>query len=111
MVAGQIHDGTTYLVMIRLEGQHLFVSGGGANLGTLDPAYVLGTRFTVRLTASGGRVRVYFNDLAVPKVDVAREAAACYFKAGVYTQSNRSRGDLPDAYGEVAITALSVTHS
>jgi poly(beta-D-mannuronate) lyase len=45
-----------------------------------------------------------------PKVAVPRDASGCYFKAGVYTQSNPEKGDEPTAYGEVIIYDLSVTH-
>jgi poly(beta-D-mannuronate) lyase len=110
VVAGQIHDATDDVVMVRLEGQHLFLEGGGTDLGTLDPSYRLGARFTVRLVASGGHIRAYYDDLGTPKVDVQRSASGCYFKAGVYTQSNTSKGDAPDAYGEVVIYDLVVTH-
>ena len=110
VVVGQIHDGTSYVVMIRLEGPRLFVMMDGRDVGTLDPAYVLGRRFTVRIEASGGHIRVYHDDLAAPKVDVTRAASTCYFKAGVYTQSNPAHGDAPDAYGEVIIAALTVGH-
>lgn len=109
-VAGQIHDASDDVVMVRLEGQNLFLEGGGTALGTLDPNYVLGARFTVRLEASGGHIRAYYGDLGTPKVDVSRNASGCYFKAGVYTQSNTSKGDAPDAYGEVIIYDLVVTH-
>jgi poly(beta-D-mannuronate) lyase len=101
VVAGQIHDASDDLVMIRLEGTHLFVEGGGEELGDLDVSYQLGTRFTVRIRAADGGVDIYYQDLATPKVTVAREATGCYFKAGAYTQSNPSRGDSPTAYGAV----------
>ena len=101
VVAGQIHDASDDLVMIRLEGTHLFVVGGGEELGDLDASYQLGTRFTVRIRAADGGVDIYYQDLATPKVTVAREATGCYFKAGAYTQSNPSRGDSPTAYGAV----------
>jgi hypothetical protein len=110
VVAGQIHDSSDDVVMIRLEGTNLFVEGGGNDLGNLKPDYQLGTRFTVRLSASGGRIRIFYEDMTTPKVDVARSATGCYFKAGAYTQSNPSRGDAPDAYGEVVIFSLDVTH-
>jgi hypothetical protein len=110
VVAGQIHDASDDVVMVRLEGTNLFVEGGGDDLGTLNAAYTLGTRFTVRLVATGGRIRVYYEDLVTPKVDVARSATDCYFKAGAYTQSNPAQGDDPTAYGEVVIHALTVTH-
>jgi Alginate lyase len=110
VVAGQVHDASDDVVMIRLEGTKLFVEGGGADLGALDPVYQLGTRFTVKIAASTGHIRIYYNDLASPKVDVGRSATGCYFKAGAYTQSNASRGDDLTAYGEVVIFSLSVTH-
>jgi poly(beta-D-mannuronate) lyase len=110
VVAGQIHDVSDDVVMIRLEGPNLFVEGGGTDLGTLDPAYQLGARFVVKIEASTGHIRIYYNDLATPKVDVARSATGCYFKAGVYTQSNPSKGDAPTAYGQVVIYSIAVTH-
>ncbi|MBX7197422.1 MAG: polysaccharide lyase family 7 protein [Sandaracinaceae bacterium] len=110
VVAGQIHDASDDVIMIRLEGVHLFVEGGGVELGTLDADYALGERFVVRIVAEGGHIRVDHGDDGRVEVDVARDAAGCYFKAGVYTQSNTSRGDLPEAYGEVIVHAVEVTH-
>lgn len=110
VVAGQIHDSEDDVVMIRLEGSHLFVEGGGDELGTLEPDYALGTPFTVRLTASAGTIDVYYEDMATPTVTLDRDADGCYFKAGAYTQSNLEQGDDADAYGEVVITELLVTH-
>jgi hypothetical protein len=110
VVAGQIHDADDDVVMIRLEDTHLFVEGGGDELGTLEPDYALGTPFTVRLVASGGTIEVFYEDMTEPSVSVSREAEGCYFKAGAYTQSNLEQGDEADAYGEVVITDLVVTH-
>jgi poly(beta-D-mannuronate) lyase len=110
VVAGQIHDADDDLIMIRLEGEHLFVEGDGDELGDLDPAYVLGTVFTVRIVAADGTIDVYYDDLDTPAVTVERDAVGCYFKAGAYTQSNESTGDDPDAYGEVVISDLDVVH-
>lgn len=111
VVAGQIHDASDDVVMIRLEGTHLFVEGGGEDLGTLDADYTLGERFVVRIVAEGGHIRVDHGDDGTFEVDVERAAIGCYFKAGVYTQSNVSRGDDADAYGEVILHALEVTHT
>ncbi len=108
VVAGQIHDAKDDVVMIRLEGTKLFVEGGGKNLGMLDPAYALGAEFTVRIVAAGGRIRVSYD--GVEKADVERRAEGCYFKAGVYTQSNLAKGDLAGEAGEVRIRSLSVAH-
>jgi poly(beta-D-mannuronate) lyase len=110
VVAGQIHDSEDDVVMIRLEDTHLFVEGGGDELGDLATDYVLGTPFTVRLTAADGIIDVYYEDMAEPVVSIERDATGCYFKAGAYTQSNLEQGDDASAYGEVVITDLVVTH-
>ncbi|HEX7897656.1 MAG TPA: polysaccharide lyase family 7 protein [Planctomycetota bacterium] len=108
VVAGQIHDARDDVIMIRLEGKTLFVEGGGKDLGLLDPAYALGTFFDVKVVAAASRIRVAYN--GADKVDVERPAVGCYFKAGVYTQSNLEKGDVAGERGEVRIRALSVRH-
>ncbi len=110
VVAGQIHDAEDDVVMIRLEGERLFVERDGDEAGLLDANYVLGTPMTVKLVASGGQIQVFYNDLTTPRVVVPVDASGCYFKAGAYTQSNASKGDAPDAAGEVVITSLTLSH-
>lgn len=72
------------------------------------------TGTNVRFHAHAGGVTTsnsgYPRSLTAPAVSVARDAEGCYFKAGAYTQSNLEQGDEPDAYGEVVITELVVTH-
>jgi len=109
VVAGQIHDTSSDVIMIRLERQNLFVQSSGQNIGTLDPAYVLGTPFTVEIVAGDGHIKVFYND--VQKLNYNKNGDSYYFKAGCYTQSNMSTDDNPDAYGEVVIYELKVTHS
>ncbi len=109
VVAAQIHDDSYYVILIRLEGQHLFVEGDGKNIGDLNSSYSLGTVFTVRIVAEAGRIKVFYNDGL--KVDYAKSGSGYYYKAGCYTQTNTARGDAAEAYGQVAIYALSVTHS
>lgn len=108
VVAGQIHDAKGDVIMIRLEGRKLFVEGGGKNLGMLDSAYALGTEFSVRIVAAGGRIRVSYD--GVEKVDIERRSEGCFFKAGVYTQSNLAKGDVAGEAGEVRIRELSIAH-
>lgn len=109
-VAGQIHDAADDVVMIRLEGTKLYVEGGGEDLGLLDANYQLGTEFTVNFTAHDGVIDVYYEDMATPVVTIPRATTGCYFKAGVYTQSNPERGDAPEDFAEVEIYDLVVTH-
>jgi poly(beta-D-mannuronate) lyase len=111
VVAGQIHDDESDLIMIRLEDEYLFVEGDGDDLGELDPAYAIGTRFTVKIAADASGIRVYYQDMTTPKVVIELEepARGCYFKAGAYTQSDPER-DAPDAYGEVVVYDLQLRH-
>ena len=110
VVAAQIHDADTKVVMVRLEGSHLFVEyGDGDGDFTLDDNYQLGTPYDVRITAAGGRIQVYYNNVLKGDIPVAGDG--WYFKAGTYTQSNVERGDAPDAAGQVVIYSLNVTHS
>ena len=109
VVAGQIHDAEDDVIMIRLERRRLFVEGGGKELGLLDADYRLGTPFTVKVVAADGRIRVSLN--GEEKVVVERKADGCYFKAGVYVQSNLKKGDAPGEYGEVVIHALRIFHT
>lgn len=109
VVAGQIHDASDDVVMVRLEGKRLFVESDGEAIGELDGNYSLGTVFTVQMLAAGGHIKVYYN--GEQKVDFIKAGSGFYFKAGCYTQSNVSRGDAPDAYGEVVIYSLQVSHT
>lgn len=109
VVVGQIHDADDDVVMIRLEGSRLFVEAEGVDLGALDTDYKLGTRFTVKITAENDVIEVDYNGETMVTYDVHKEG--CYFKAGMYTQSNVDKGDKPEAYGEVVIYDLNVEHT
>lgn len=109
VVAGQIHDAKDDVVMVRLEGKRLFVEGGeGKELGDLDSDYVLGTTFTVRIAATPAGIKITYND--TKSVDFDKVGSGYYFKAGCYTQANRSTDAEPGAQGEVVIEDLSVSH-
>lgn len=110
VVAAQIHDAEDDVVMVRLEGTHLFVEyADGEGEFTLDEHYELGTPYDLRITAAGGRVQVDYNGVRAADIPLAGDG--WYFKAGTYTQSNPSRGDAPDAVGQVVIYALDVQHT
>jgi hypothetical protein len=114
VVAGQIHDGSDDVLTIRLEQPRLFVDHNGRDGRTLTGSYVLGTRFTVRLEASDGEIRVYYNGSPTPNDTLAQEGGGMYFKAGAYTQSNCTRETVKpcgeDNFGEVVVYALRVEH-
>ena len=119
VVAGQIHDSRDDVIEIRYSQNYkvpgknyLFVeaseSGTSRDLGALDDHYVLGIPFDLKIEAANGMINVWYNGLL--KVSYPRTSTGDYFKAGAYTQSNTSKGDLPSAYGEVVIHDLVVTH-
>jgi poly(beta-D-mannuronate) lyase len=108
VVAGQIHDDEDDVVMVRLNGTKLFVESDGRQVGVLDPAYRLGTRFTVQIVATPGQIRVTYN--GIKTVGLERDGGDYYFKAGCYSQANDDTSD-DDAYGAVVINALTVQHS
>jgi hypothetical protein len=109
VVGAQIHDASDDVIEVRLEGSRLFVDHNGTNLGDLNTNYALGTTYTLKIVAANGHIQAYYND--VLKVDYTHSGSGWYFKAGCYTQSNTSKGDLPSAYGEVVIYSLQVTHN
>ncbi|OGI28546.1 MAG: hypothetical protein A2288_03345 [Candidatus Moranbacteria bacterium RIFOXYA12_FULL_44_15] len=113
VVAGQIHGSDDDIIAIRLEYPKLFVDINGKAGPTLDANYILGKKFTVKLAAADGQIKVYYNGNATPVHTLKKKASGCYFKAGAYTQSNCSKEkNCSDSnFGEVAIYDLSVDHS
>jgi poly(beta-D-mannuronate) lyase len=110
-VVAQIHDAKDDVIEVRLTEKVLEVIHNTKHYVVLDPAYVLGKVFTIRIVAGGGNILVYYNDLQTPKVKIPAKNKGCYFKAGAYTQSNPSKGDKVDAYSEVWIYKVDVTHT
>jgi poly(beta-D-mannuronate) lyase len=108
VVCAQIHDEKSDIIMVRLEGKKLFVERKNAEDVELDSDYKLGDRFKLRVLATGGRVKVWYN--GQPRMDWETSNKKCYFKAGCYPQSNAKKGEPEGAYGEVVIHRLGVTH-
>lgn len=110
VVAGQIQAADAVIVAIRLADNHLFVEGDGIELGDLDPDYALGAPFTLRLRVADGNIDIYYDDMLTPALSLPTAATDCVFTAGVRTRANPDPGDAADAYGEVEISELVVTH-
>ena len=113
IVAAQIHDADDDVIVFRLEGKKLFIDHNGADGAVLTKNYELGTKFKVRFEVADGPVKSYYNDVLVETYPVHFSGA--YFKAGAYVQSNcqgrkKVAGESCDAYGEVVIYKLRVTH-
>lgn len=115
VVAGQIHGDDSDLLVVRLEGQKLYLTRGGENLTILDNNYVLGRRFTVKFEVSEGKIATYYNNNSEPVHILEKKVNQAYFKVGVYTQSNCETEELAelcstDNYGEVIIYQAQITH-
>jgi hypothetical protein len=112
VVVGQVHDAKDDVITIRLENTRLFVDHNGTAGATLTSSYALGTRFTVKIEAAGGEIKVYYNGSATAADMLPLDGGGNYFKAGVYTQSNCTRETMcaADNFGEVAIYRVTVTH-
>lgn len=110
VVMAQIHDAESDVIEIRLEDNRLVAQyADGKDEFVLDPAYVLGTPYDLRVVAANGRIDVFYNGTLAGSAPVAGDD--WYFKTGSYLQSNVSRGDAADAAGQVVLYALRVTHT
>jgi hypothetical protein len=115
LVAGQIHDSNSDLLMIYLNGSCLTTKylWDSPSSNCLISNYKLGTVFTVKLTASAGWITLYLN--GVKKLAFqppSQYQNGLYFKAGVYDQSSAAKyGEPSSSYGAVDIYALSTSHS
>ena len=108
VIAGQIHGTSDDLMQVHLSGQRLRVKyADRKKFVDLDPNYRLGTVFTVRIESSGGRVKVWYN--GQQEADLPISSSTSYFKAGVYTNSNASKGDRSGT-GQVVIRSLAIRH-
>ncbi len=114
VVAGQIHDGSSDVIVIRLELPKLYVNVDGKNDFVLDDNYSLGKKFSFSFVVSDGNTDVFYNNSSKPVYSLNKSYSGAYFKAGAYTQSNcstESAGKCIDSnFGEVVIYELSVTH-
>jgi Alginate lyase len=110
VVAAQIHDAKDDVLQIRLEGQKLVVQyDDGASEAVVDPNYVLGTPYTIRITAAGGKVEVLYN--GEKKAELPLTGSGWYWKVGAYVQSNTGKGDAAGATGEVIVYSLNPVHA
>jgi poly(beta-D-mannuronate) lyase len=109
VVCAQIHDADDDLLMIRLEGTKLFIERNALGDVMLDGKYRLGTPFDLKIQAGDGQVKVWYEGNLKMNWNVSK--TGCYFKAGCYVQSNLSKGDAADSFGEVVIYRIHVAHA
>lgn len=111
VVSAQIHNDDDDVILIKLRGTRLFANADRGDFDeTLDSHYRLGTRFSLRIQATQGEIRVTYNGKKT--VTYKKASDTMYFKTGVYNQSNLEKNpdEDPNSYGEVVIYKLKVTH-
>lgn len=104
LVCAQIHDKHDDIIMVRLEGNELFVERGNLEEVMLDSDYQLGDKFNLRIEAGKGRIKVWYNEQK--KMDWKVSKKGCYFKVGCYTQSNMDKEKQKGSYGKVELSKL-----
>lgn len=112
VVCGQIHGGSDDICVFMYDGASKSIKwkkGDTLQSLKLIPDYVLGTMFEAKFVATAGRIELWVN--GSKKASFSKSSSTCFYKAGDYTQSNVSKGDSADAYGEVLIERLEVTHA
>lgn len=110
VVTAQIHDTKSDVMEVRLEGGRLIGRyADGKQSFTIDPDYVLGTPYDLRIVAAGGRIDVWYNGNHAG--GLSQSGSGWYFKTGSYLQSNTDRGDAADAVAKVVLYSVAVSHS
>ncbi|TWU46111.1 Alginate lyase precursor [Rubripirellula tenax] len=109
VVCAQIHDAEDDVLMVRLEGEKLFVERNKSEEVMLDRKYKLGTMFDLKIQAGQGNISVWYNGKQA--MNWKHSTDGCYFKAGCYTQSSEKKGDKAESFGEVVIKQLQIRYA
>lgn len=111
IVSAQLHGTDSYVALIRLDGNRLYVKTENAGEHTLDSDYRLGERFVVRMSVRGGEALITYGGADTHSaVTVPVDCTRCYFKVGSYLQTNEGHGDRPTSTGSVVVYDVRVSH-
>ena len=114
IVTAQVHGTDAYVLLIRLDGNRLYVKTEGDEQGqTLDPDYHHGDRFTVRIQVEENRATVRYQGERgqVGTAEVEAECEECYFKVGAYLQTNTEHEPDATRVGSVNLFRAGVEHT
>lgn len=105
LVSAQLHGAKDDIVLIHYSDKtkQLVAKYDDTKKFVIDPAYKIGTKFTIKMVASNGKVQVFYNGQL--KGAVLAKDSGSYWKAGTYSQAKGS------GWSEVRIYKLKVTHS
>ncbi len=109
IVFAQAHDSSSDIFECALNDNQLVVLYNNKSSSfVLEPNYVQGTKFSVKLIAHNGKFDVYYN--SVLKGTVSKSSSSIFWKSGSYPQSNVSKyGEAPTATASVTIYSLVAT--
>jgi alpha-tubulin suppressor-like RCC1 family protein len=125
VVAGQIHDSSDNVIMIRLNAPRLYVEIGDGDLKPLDSNYVLGKKFKIHIRVASGKITVTYwksptdsEPTTTRTMTFGESSSGWYFKAGCYTLASSSYSyenawepEDPDAYGQVTVYRMDIGHN
>jgi len=107
VVVGQIHDDKDDVIEIRHSGDFVEVFHDDIKYGKLITNYKLGDKYSASIEVSNGKIAIHSGSTSII---VPTKSKNCYFKLGCYVQSNVSKGDSPEEYGEVKLYSVEVKH-
>lgn len=102
VVGAQIHGGSDDITKLILRESTLSITIGDSGNEDIG-AYTLGTYFTFQYKARPGAIECWYNGVQVH--EIPGNFSGAYFKAGCYTQANRTNGS---GKGVVAISSLTL---
>jgi poly(beta-D-mannuronate) lyase len=111
VVGGQVHNGDDDVTVCRLHGPNVYATRDDTvDHMVLIPNYVLGTYFTLKMTATSAGIRYHINGVDKGLVTWPGSKSGAYFKAGCYTQANPSNGGSGRGVVRIKRNSLKVTH-
>jgi poly(beta-D-mannuronate) lyase len=110
IVIAQIHDKNEDILMIRAtKGKSIDLVWKGKHLADLIDSWKFGYTYNIKVYCKDKKIDVSINEKVFTK-EFKKVKKGCYFKAGVYTQSNVDKGDEPYAKGAVVLEHLRKDH-
>ncbi len=116
-VIGQVHRGASDVIEIRCWRPRrstkfvIDVFHDKTNYGVLNPDYNLGDKYNIKVVVSDGVIKVFYDDMDTPKLNIPSDYDTCFFKAGSYIQCNpTAHGAVPHESTESWLYSLSIDH-
>jgi hypothetical protein len=117
-VIGQVHRGADDVIEVRCwiprrSTKHVIdVFHDNINYGILCPDYTLGTKYTIKIMVSDSNIKIFYDDMELPKLTVPCTYDRCFFKVGSYIQCNPvSHNARLDETTESWVYSVDVAHS